>query len=90
MGRRDALLGHIIPIPSQPVFALIPKCYQNRSQNPHSTTLELETPILPHSNSKPTFYHTRTRNLHSTTLEASMLNITKPMWLSYEEGGIQN
>ena len=61
MGRRDALLGHIIPIPSQPVFALIPKCYQNRSRNPHSTTLE-----------------------------ASMLNITKPMWLSCEEGGIQN
>jgi hypothetical protein len=65
-GRHVAPLGHIILIPSQPVFALSPECCVHREAT-HTNVIVLVWPD-------------RCSNTRSTALEASTLTISPPMW----------
>ena len=65
-GRHVAPLGHIILIPSQPVFALSPECCVLREAT--------------HTNGIVLVWPDRCSNTRSTALEASTLTISPPMW----------
>ena len=78
-GRQVAPLGHIILIPSQPLFALSPKCACGEATNANFIVFGLTGRGL-----EPTVYHTRGEHANHYSTDAVSTELNHPVCFNWK------